>query len=212
MAVRRGAIHLLETGWAGRELGAQVFAMIAPEMPLLIKEYYTLNADRIPFIIAEHGRTSLDQYVRSEAVRNLFTGPELDTLLFITDSINITGLMRDIRNGKGAATSALMYHLYGRNAVHAPFFDSCMRAGLFRGEVSPNLYAGWYDRQLAYVNNLPQRYGAYTVYRFSDPETPIMPKGINNIDSVDIYRKEIGLPPLWQDCERIQIALPEGYR
>lgn len=211
-AVRSGALHLLETEWARREIGEGPFAIIADEMDTLRNEFYRRNIDLIPSFIAEHERFTLDQYLRSETVTNLISNHELDSLLYITDSINITGLMRDIRNGKARAASSLTYHLYDNNANYAPFFDSCMRAEMFRGECSPAMYAGWYDRQLAYVNHEPQRYGAFTIYRMTDPYKPNLLMGIENIDSVDIYRKEIGLPPLWQECERINLEIPEGYK
>lgn len=211
-AVRSGALHLLETEWAKREIGEQPFAVIAGEIETLQNEYYIQNVDRIPFFIAEHARTTLDQHMRSEPVRNLIGDQELGSLLYITDSINIAGLMRDIRNGNARATSVLSSHLYGKNADLAPFFDSCMRAELFRGECSPSMYAEWYDRQRAYVNHEPQRYGAFTIYRMADPYKPNLLMGIENIDSVDIYRAEIGLPPLWQECERINLEIPEGYK
>lgn len=207
-AVIKGYLKIDEDyGWAKTAIGEKSYAVIRKELPTLKTQYYASKANQIPFMLEEKKHSSIDQFVRSPAVANILTKEAMDRLVHVADSININEFVVAVREKASPPTSSLIFHLYDDNAKFFPFIDSCMRVELFEGRLSPESYGFWYDRQLVYVEHKKQKYGNFIEYGFESTLAPV-----ENIDSVDYYRRSIGLAPLWQSSKLKNFVLPSDYK
>jgi hypothetical protein len=206
-SVLHGFLNIDEdNGWAKNELGEKMFSVIRAELPELKRKYYISIAPSVAAKIAEEKRYGIDQFVRSSAVTKTLSLADKTKLCHVADSINISELITAIKRNEASPQSALIYHLYDENQQYVPFIDSCLKVYLYAGKGSPEAYGFWYDRQRVYVEKKPQKYGTYIV-----GYPPILGE-IANVDSVDFYRSQIGLPPLWKSALEKKFDLPKGYQ
>lgn len=206
-AILHGFLKIDEdNGWARNQIGERSFTEVKKDLPKLKNEYYSRKASNLPYLLDEKKHSAIDQFVRSKAVTNILSEEDKTELVRVADSINISEFIASLKKGESPPTSSLIYHLYDSNEQYVPFIDSCLRIELFAGRVSPETYGFWVDRQLVFVDKQPQKYGTYISYG------PSRVEGIANLDSVDYYRQQIGLPPLWQSAQAKSFALPPGYQ
>ncbi|HLG03295.1 MAG TPA: hypothetical protein VI731_06845 [Bacteroidia bacterium] len=216
-AVLRGYVNIDEDAqWAKKEIGNKSYVLIKQELPELRRHYYASSTLNIYARLEEQKHGAIDQFVRSNRVLKMLKKEDANALMHYADSLNITEFITSLKKGDVPPTSWLLYHLYDEHDKYFPFLDSCLLRHIFAGKSAPGAYAFWYDRQCVYVQNRPQKYGEYISNGIFDlnAKTPSRPtiEGKLNVDSVDFYRAQIGLPPLWQDALRINFELPAGYK
>ncbi len=206
-AVIHGYVNLKLFSWVEKKIGSGPLNTIRKEMPDLRKKYYESKISSFHSMLEDKKHTSIDQFVRSAEVTAILTEKDKENLVRVADSINIIQFISSVKNFECDAESFLIYHLYGSNQQYVPFLDSCLKYDLFNGNFSPEAYAFWYDRQRVFVENKPQKYGTYII------NYPAVLDGeILNVDSIDFYRNQIGLQPLWQASLQKNFALPNGYK
>jgi hypothetical protein len=99
----------------------------------------------------------------------------------------------------------VLYHLYGKNRNYFNFYDSLLQAKIFTGEVLPEEYVMWHDRQRVYVNNMKsQLYGEW-----NGGSKEFYP--IENVGEVDKRRGALGLCSLEDYAKMKGMNLPKGY-
>ncbi|MDQ3111216.1 MAG: hypothetical protein M3R17_15110 [Bacteroidota bacterium] len=205
-AVIKGYLYIDEESWATRILGDKIVAVVRKELPDLKRRYYESIAAQMSGRMQLKKYETIDQFVRSEAITKSLSPYEKEKLCHITDSVNISEFINAVKTNEVPPLCLLIYHLYDENQKYVPFIDSCLQATMNAGKLSPAGYAFWYDRQRAYVEKIPQKYGEYI------EGYPAKLGKIANLDSIDFYRNEIGLPPLWQAAAEKDFELPSGYK
>lgn len=194
------------------EVGMFAYSTAFNQYPELRKKYFAGKAESMHMLLENERQSTLDQFVRSAYVREILDQDQVSKLIRHVDSINMAQHVECIKQGLCKPGGIMIYHLYGENEKYFPFIDSCMKVELFAGRMQPKAYAAWYDRQLSYVQHLPQKYGCNVYYTEYKVGAKAKISEIESIDSVDYYRNQIGLPPLWQSAEMSGFDLPEGYK
>ncbi len=194
------------------EVGTFAFQSVFSRYAELHKQYSASKAESMHFLLEDKKHTTLDQFARSAIMRETLDKDQLAKIMNYVDSLNMAEHIACVKQGLCPPGGMITYHLYGKNEVYFPFIDSCMKVELFAGRMQPSAYAFWYDRQLGYVQHVPQKYGCNVYYTEQSATAKAKISPLESVDSVDFYRTEIGLPPLWQSAEMSGFNLPEGYK
>lgn len=157
-----------------------------------------------------------DLEVREQLLREgvLFEGYHIEMeKVHIENGLRLTNIMEEIgwpneeKVGKEAADAAwlILQHAISlpqlqRNAL--PILEKEMNAGY----IEPFRFAYLYDRIL-FFEGKPQRYGTQFDW---DEEGNMRPWKIEDEESIEQRRAEIGLPPMQEELERIQHELKEN--
>ena len=194
------------------EVGIFAYDSVFGRYAELRKNYFITKAESMNSLLEDREHSTLDQFARSEIMRSVLDKEQFATIINYVDSVNMAEHVKCVKQGMCQPGGTMIYHLYGENEKYFPFIDSCLRVELFSGRMMPTAYAFWYDRQLSYVQHIPQKYGCNVYYTEFKVGAKAKISEIESLDSVDYYRSEIGLPPLWQSAEISGFDLPEGYK
>jgi len=164
------------------EVGTFAYDDVYSRYAELRKKYFASKAESMNSLLEDREHSTLDQFARSEIMRSVLDKDQLATIINYVDSVNMAEHVACLKQGLCQPGGIMIYHLYGENEKYFPFIDSCMKVELFAGRMQPAAYAGWYDRQLSYVQHVPQKYGCnvyYTEYKVGAKAK------ISEIESID---------------------------
>lgn len=174
-----------------------------------ITYYQNINID---YLLELEKLLARDQIVRDQNLRAQIADPNIkSSLIRIVDSANMVALRSLIEKygfpefsnvghqGESDVLALLLHGLLKEDSLSWAYFQPKLLNAVKNGQLMPEHYALLYDRAISDNGREKQYYGVM----------PTLP--IDDIENVDIRRKEIGLMPLEDELKIYHLPVPDGY-
>lgn len=202
-SVKSGNIYLNEQVWFISQFPIRYQDSIRWQSTLLTEQYFR----SLPDITGYYQLKLLEQ--QDQDVRlweSAIKDQSFDSLLAVTDSLNIVTLVKLTRERNINPDCILLYHLYGSRDSLFDYFDSIQHRNVIAGKTDPGSYAQWVDRQLLVVRHAKlSRYGQWI--DFGDTILP----DVEDPENLDRRREQIGLCPIANQARLWRVMPPRNW-
>lgn len=200
-----GLVNYIDSSSLFQQFGNKFGIIIVDRLPKIRHTYENDTTDISNRLVIEE-LVSKDQAAREQFGK--IPKSEFERLLIDTDSINFLTFYQLVKYKNANPACFLIYHIYDENRKYYTFIDSALKYRLFSGEIAPEAYVQWYDRQRIYVDGKKtQLYGEWNNQQEgSDEFNPI-----EDIQNIDKRRGEFGLCSLKDYAIMHQLKLPKDY-